>query len=280
VNAAVCREEEFKITLTAKPKRVAVVGGGPGGLETARVAALRGHEITLFEKRKLGGALIEASVPEFKADLRKLVDYLSTQMRKLGVKVVNQEATSQTIKNGKFDAVVLAMGATPWTPDIPGTNKAHVIQALDVFRGAKTGDSVIVVGGGMIARDAALFLAEQGKKVMITTRRGSISRDMNIAERLGYLERLSKQKMEIRTETQLEEVTDTGLAMRDKEGRRVEIKADTVVLAAGLRPNRGLFDELSQVPNLDVYAIGDCDEPRMIYDAMHEGFETAFELSY
>jgi 2,4-dienoyl-CoA reductase-like NADH-dependent reductase (Old Yellow Enzyme family)/thioredoxin reductase len=278
VNAALCREEEFKIAPVARPKRVAVVGGGPGGMEAARVAALRGHKVTLYEKRKLGGALLEASVPEFKADLRKLINYLSTQMKKLGVKIVNQEATSETIKMENFDAVVLATGATPLTPDVPGKNKPHVIQALDVFRGVETGNSVIVVGGGMIGRDAALFLAEQGKKVTITTRGKSISRDMNISERLGYLERLSKQKMEMRTGTQLEEVTDTGVLMRDKDGKRIELKADTVVLAAGLGADRKLFVELSQVPNLDLYAIGDCDEPRMIYEAMHEGFETAFEL--
>jgi len=278
VNAALCREEEFNMTPATKLKKVAVVGGGPSGMEAARVATLRGHEVTLYEKRQLGGALVEASVPEFKADLRKLIDYLSTQMKKLGVKIVNQEATSQTIMSGKFDAVILAMGSNPSTPDIPGIRKPHVIQAMDVFRGGKTGSSVIVVGGGMIGRDAALFLAEEGKKVTITTRGNSISRDMNISERLGYLERLAKQKIGVHTALELVEVTDSGARMQRNDGSKVEIKADTVVLSAGLKSNRKLLEELTQSPKLEVYAIGDCDEPRMIYDAIHEGFETAFEL--
>ncbi len=247
-------------------------------MEAARVAALRGHEVTVFEKRKLGGALVEASIPEFKADIRKLIDYLSTQIKKLGVKVVSGEATSQMIKDGRFEVAIVASGASPWIPDVPGVNKPLVVQALDVFRGTKTGSKVVVVGGGMIGRDVALFLAEQGKKVTITTRSDSVIRGMNISERLGYLERLLKQDIEIRNNLHLGEVTDSGVLMYDREGTRIEIKADTVVLAAGLRPNRRIFDELVQVPNVEVYAVGDCAEPRMIYDAIHEGFEVAFEM--
>ncbi len=278
VNARICREEEFNIAPAPRKLNVAVVGGGPGGMEAARVAALRGHAVTLFEKRKLGGALVEASVPEFKADLRKLIDYLSTQVKKLGIRVINEEATAQAIQKGTFDAVILALGASPWRPDLPGINKPSVVQALDIFRGAKTGNSVVVVGGGLVGRDAALYLAEQGKKVTITTRGESISRDMNISERLGFLERLSKQKMDIRTGLQLTEVTDSGVRMQNRQGERVEIKADTVVLSAGMRSDRSLFDELTKATNLQVYAIGDCDQPRMIYEAIHEGFEAVFGL--
>ncbi len=278
VNATVCKEEELKITPAANIKRVVVVGAGPGGMEAARVATLRGHQVTIFEKRKLGGALIEASVPEFKADIRRLISSLSTQMKKLGVKILNSEATSQTIREGEFDAVIVATGAIPWTPDIPGVTKSSVLQALDVLRGAKTGETVVVVGGGMIGRDVGLFLAEQGKKVTITTRGDSLLRGMNISERFGYIERFSKQNIKVQTGLHLGEVTDQGVVMIDKEGAKVEIQGETIVLASGLKPDRKLFDELAQTTNLEVYAIGDCAEPRMIYDAIHEGFEVAFEL--
>jgi len=278
VNVTVGREDEFRITAADRVKRVAVIGGGPAGMEAARVAALRGHQVTLFEKRKLGGVLIEASVPEFKADIRRLIDYLSVQVKRTGVKIVNSEATSQTIKDGRFDAVIVATGATPWIPDVPGIDKPRAVGALDVLRGAKTGESVIVVGGGMIGRDVALFLAEQGKNVTITTRGDDIARGMNQAERLAYFERLSKHSVKIRTGVHLKEITDSGIIIHDGAGNKSEIKGDSVVLAAGLIPDRGLFDELSKIADLKVYAVGDCVEPRTIFDAIHEGYWTAFNL--
>lgn len=278
VNAALGRDEEDEGTPAAKFRRVAVIGGGPAGMEAARVAALRGHQVTLFEKRKLGGALIEASIPEFKADIRRLIGYLSMQIKKQGVKIVDTEATSQVIKDGKFDAVIIATGATPSGYKAPGIDKPHVVGVLDVFQGAKTGKSVIVVGGGMIGCDAALFLAEQGKKVTITTRGDDIARGMNQSEQFFYFERLSKQRVQIRTGVHLEEITDSGVVVADRAGSRSEIEADHVVLAPGLIPNRGLFDELSKIPNLKVYAIGDCAEPRTIFDAIHEAYWTAHNL--
>jgi 2,4-dienoyl-CoA reductase-like NADH-dependent reductase (Old Yellow Enzyme family)/thioredoxin reductase len=271
VNVAVGKEAEFKITLSANPKKVAVIGGGPAGMEAAIVAALKGHEVTLFEKRQLGGMLIEASVPEFKADLRSLIDYLATQVKKTGVKVVNSKATSHTIKDGKFDVVIVATGATPWTPNVPGLDKPSVMGILDVLGGAKTGKNVIVVGGGLGGCDAALFLAEQGKKVTIVEVLDKIGAYMNQGESAAFFKRLSKQDVEIRTSMLLAEVTDSGVIVQDKFGIKSEVKGDTVVLATGFAPNRKLFEELSQVPDLEVYAVGDCVEARKIYDAIHEG---------
>jgi len=278
VNVAVGKEEQFRITPSAKPKKVAVVGGGPAGMEAARVAALRGHDVTLFEKRKLGGMLIEASTPEFKADIRRLIDYLSTQVKKTGVKVVNREATSQTIKDGKFDAVIVATGGVPQAHDASGLDKPSVVSALDVLRGAKIGKNVIVVGGGRIGCDVALFLAEQGKKVTITTRGDAIARDFNQAEHIAFFKRLSKQDVTIRTSVHLVEVTDSSVVVYDRFGKKIELKGDNVVLAAGFAPNRKLFDELWQIPTLEIYAVGDCVEPRTIYDAIHEGYWAAFGI--
>ena len=102
---------------------------------------------------------------------------------------------------------------------------------------------------------------------------------MNQAERLAYFERLSKQSVEIRTGVYLEEATDSGIIVHDSTGAKSEVKGDSVVLAAGLIPNRRLFDELAGIPDLKVYAIGDCVEPRTIFDAIHEGHWTAFNLT-
>lgn len=276
VNATVGNEDDF--VPAAKLKKIVVIGGGPGGMEAARVAALRGHDVTLFEKRKLGGLLIEASFPDFKADIRGLINYLSAQLEKTGIKVVRSEATSQVISDGKFDTAIVATGATPWVPDVPGTNKPCVVGILDILGGAETGRKVIVVGGGMIGRDVALLLAEQGKEVTITTRDDNIVRDMDQVSRQGFLERLAKQDIEILTGVHLAEIVDDGVIMHDRQGERIELNGDTVTLAAGLSPNRGLFDELSHLPNLEVYAIGDCVKPRKILDAIHEGYQAAFGL--
>jgi 2,4-dienoyl-CoA reductase-like NADH-dependent reductase (Old Yellow Enzyme family)/thioredoxin reductase len=278
VNATIGREDELRITPALRPRSIAVIGGGPAGMEAARVAALRGHQVTLFEKRKLGGILIEASTPEFKADIRRLIDYLSIQIKRTGVKIVDKEATCQMIKDGRFEAVIVATGATSSVYDVPGINKPNVVSFLDIFQGAKTGENVIVVGGGKIGCDVTLFLAEQRKKVTVTTRGDDIARDMNRAERLAYFERLSTQNVEIRTGVHLEKVMDKGIIVGDKTGSKFEIKGDHVVLAPGLVPNRRLFDELDMIPNLKVYGVGDCVVPRTIYDAIHEGYWTAFNL--
>ena len=147
VNVAVCREEEFRITKAEEPRNVAVIGGGPAGMEAARVCALKGHQVTLYEKRELGGALIEASIPDFKApDLKPLIRYLSTQVKKLKIKVVQKEATEKEIRDGGYDAVIFATGATLRMPEeIAGIGNANVTHAM---RGAERETQTREEGGG------------------------------------------------------------------------------------------------------------------------------------
>ncbi len=278
VNFTAGLESEYRITKTDKPKKVAVIGGGPGGLEAARVAALRGNKVTLYEQQaKLGGYLLEASIPEFKSDLRRLTAYFNTQMKKLGVKVnLKTEATAATIKRGDFDAVIVATGSQPCLPDIPGLRKYPVVTAVDVLRGAKVDNKVIVAGGGMVGSEIALYLAQQGKQVLIIEELPSIALDVEQETKKALLEGLAENGVKSSCNSRLEEVTKDGVIIY-KDRKKQQIKGDTVVIALGFESRNGLVSEFEKL-NIPVYTIGDCVKPRRVYDAMHEGFAAGYRV--
>ena len=243
-------------------------------METARVCALKGHKVTLYEKRELGGALIEASVPEFKApDLKPLIHYLSTQIKKLKIKVIHGEATLQAIQNGGFDAVIIATGATPlMLADVHGITHQKVTSVSQVLHGkAKLGQKIAVIGGGIVGTEVGLFLAEQGKAVEFVEMLDTFMNNITFDEKLAYEERFKNLKVSIHTGKRLESVSDKGITVVDRYGIRTTISADTVVLAAGFKPNRDLIDRLTNEPKLKVLEVGDCVRPRKIFDAIHEG---------
>ncbi len=279
VNVMLNRDDSLGITAAERCKNVAVVGGGPGGMESAKVCALRGHRVTLFEKRKLGGALNEASVPEFKSDLKRLISFYLTQMEKLKVEVIQKEATMNTIKEGNFDAVIVAVGGVPIIPDVPGIDRPTVISALDALgRKAPVGQKVLVVGGNMVGTEVGLWLAEQGKEIIFAEMTDEFMANVGIFERLEYSERLAKQKVTIHTDKRLERVVEKGAIVVDRYGKKQEILADSIVLAVGFIPQTTLKEQLEQEEGLEVYAIGDSVNPRRIFDAIHEAYLTARKI--
>ncbi|OFV80001.1 MAG: NADH oxidase [Acidobacteria bacterium RBG_16_64_8] len=274
VNVAVCREEEFEIQRTECPRKVAVIGGGPAGMEAARVCALKGHQVTLYEKRELGGALLEASIPPFKApDLRPLVDYLRTQIRKLEIEVITEEATAEAVRDGGYDAVIVAAGATPCALDeVPGIDHSNVWSASQVLNDeAALGDRVAVIGGGMVGTEVGLFLAEQGKAVIFVEMLLTFMNNVTFDEKLVYERRFKDLNVTVHTGKRLVGVSDGGITVADRCGAQTFLATDSVVLAAGYRPNRGLIDALSDDPKIRVFAAGDCVRPQKIFDAIHEG---------
>ncbi len=272
VNVALGMEDEFAITPAEHRRKIAVVGGGPAGMEAARVCALRGHEVTLYEKRKLGGALLEASIPEFKADLRRLISYYITQIEKLKIKVIREEASVNTIKDGGFDTVVVAIGGAPVKPGAPGIDKSIVTTALEVLNGkVHLGQRILVVGGGIVGTEVGLFLAEQAKEVIFVEMLDEFMTGIGPADRTVYKERLAKQNVTIYTGKRLKTVLDKGVIVVDKYGKHREILADNVVLATGFAPQTALVEQLENETDLDVYAVGDCVAPRKIFDVIHEG---------
>ena len=279
VNAAAGQEEDFRIKPVQESKRVWVVGGGPGGMGAARVAALRGHKVVLFEREsRLGGQLpIAAALPE-KWAISDLQAYLVRQVEKAGVEVrLNSEATAAAVIEGNPDAVILATGSTPFVPDIPGISGDNVVLAEDVLaRRREVGDTVAIIGGGLVACDAALFLAEQGKRVTMTEILPVIVENEIPSHRLHFLTNLVARGVAMLTSVKYERVTPKGLDIIDKEGNRRVIEADTVVLAAGSRPNSGLARELEG--RVRVCSVGDCVEPRLIMEAINEGARMGLEV--
>ena len=277
VNPACGAERELAIRPAEKKKFVLVVGGGPGGMEAARVASLRGHRVSLWEKGEaLGGNLIPASVPAFKAEYRVLIRYLSTQIRKLGVEIgLGREATAEQIAAAKPDAVFIATGSGPAYPDIPGIKGKTVLTAVDLLLGkGEAGESVVVIGGGLTGCEAALYLAQKGSKVTIVEVLGSLMQDVYSINR-SHIERLlADQAVKILTHSRPLEITDQKVTVADLQGRITMLEADTVVLAAGHKGDNGLSDILQgKVPEL--YPIGDCLQPRRVMDAIWEGFRLA-----
>ena len=279
VNPEVGREEELAITPASKKKRVVIVGGGPAGMEAARVCALRGHEVTVYEKRKLGGALNEASVPDFKSDLRIFREYLVSQIDKLKVHVINKQAPIDALSNGHFDEAIIATGAKPILPEIPGIDRAFVCDAVDVLSGGfRTGHTVIVVGGGMIGTEVAICLAEKEKHVTIVEMLDEIMHDCATTDRIAYRERLTKAGVDIVTGHRLTEIAEAGIVAVSPVGGRVLLKADTVVIAAGYQSLTALGKELRAEGHIPVHDIGDCIKPGKIMDAIHTAYKTALTI--
>lgn len=273
VNPALGKEAEYGIAPAAKPKRVFVVGGGPAGMEAARIAALRGHDVTLMEKQdSLGGQLKLATVPPYKEEIGKLSVSLARLVEKAGVKVrLGEEASPDAVLKAKPDVLILAAGAVPLIPrDMPGVTGDNVVSALDVLSGRRqAGSRVVVVGGGLIGCETAEFLAQRGKRVTIVEMLDQLGSDLHRIVRQPILDRLGKAGVLTETRTRVEEITETGVKA-DQGGIKRWFEADTVVLAVGMTPDKGLVAKLEgKVPELHV--IGDCLEPRKIVDAMSDG---------
>ena len=280
VNAVLGREKECEIVPAKRPKKVLVIGGGPAGMETARVAALRGHRVTLYEKeQRPGGQLIQAAIPPYKDAIEPLTRYLETQVRKLGVEVVlGKEVTATLAGQLNPDVVVLASGVTTCSPDIPGLNRAHAVQAMDVLMGkAKPGDRVLIIGGELVGCETAEFLAEKGKRVTVTRRGPEMALGVGPNLRQSLLDRLLARGVTLLTGVRYNQVTPQGLVLTTEEGETRTIEVDTIVLAVGAIPNDKLAEELKgKVP--EIHPVGDCIEPRNIRHAIADGFRVACEI--
>jgi 2,4-dienoyl-CoA reductase-like NADH-dependent reductase (Old Yellow Enzyme family)/thioredoxin reductase len=279
VNAALGREEEYAIRKAEVSKRVLVVGGGPAGMEAARVSALRGHSVVLCEKGdRLGGQLNLAVVPPHKEEMRTVTPYLEGQIRKVGVKVMlGQEVTPALAREIGADAVFVAAGSVQTVLGIPGAGGENVVLANDVLCGkASVEERVVVVGGGMVGAETAEFLAEKGKRVTILEMLGKIGIDMVPFAMTLLYQRLKKLGVVMITKAKVVELKD-GCVVYEKDGGKQTVEADSVVLALGSKPNTSLMEAFKGQAS-EVYAIGNAREPGNALEAIHEGSRVAREV--
>lgn len=270
-NARAGMESERLVEPAAPGKKIMVVGGGPSGMEASRVAALRGHTVWLVEKEgRLGGKVPMASMAPGKEEFVNVAGYLERSIRKLGVKIILGEPDPERVINEfRPDTLILAAGSDPVVPDIPGIEGDNVVTAEDILNGrAETGQRVVIIGGGKVGMETALYLAKQGKGVTVAEMTGEVAADMGPIIKAVLLSEIQKNNVAVLVNARVREVTVDGPVIQ-REGGHEKLAADTVVLATGYRPAcRLLIDR----PDIKTLVTGDAVEVRNAFFAIHDGF--------
>lgn len=282
VNPQAARESTFGLAPALEKKNVLVVGGGVAGMEAARVSALRGHAVTLCEgSDRLGGSLIPAGAHDFKADLRDLNAWYQRQLSKTGVQVeLNCKLDADGILARQPDAVVLAQGADPVIPPVPGIDSPKVVDCVTALtQDPAVGEKVVVIGGGLVGCETAVGYAQAGKTVTVVEALPDILQaGLPVPESNDQMLRdlLAEGQVALKTGCRLTAVTDTGVTLATPQGEE-SLDADTVVLAVGFRPRPSLTDSLlGRGP--EVYTVGDGSKVGSVMTAVSSGYTVGRKL--
>ncbi len=285
VNPYLLREAEQEMPLPSKKKKVMIVGAGPAGIRCALTASKRGHEVTLYEKQPyIGGMVYPGSRPACKEDLARLLDWYSGELTESTVTLkLDTEVTPEMVERATPDTLVIATGAEPLLPDVPGIDKPHVATAVEVLRDISqfNGRQAVVIGGGDVGCETACHCADNGWEVTIVE---MLPKLMQKSELIGLRDQmlvlLEEKNIDVLPETKLNAVIDDGVEVILSNGKAWGIDADLVIIAAGfkkpetlIRVRRGLAGTMASKAD-EVHIIGDCNISGRIQEATEAGERT------
>ncbi|MDD5311631.1 MAG: FAD-dependent oxidoreductase [Dehalococcoidia bacterium] len=278
-NLALGREEDYARPKAAKPRTVLIAGGGPGGLEAARTAALRGHRVILFEQDGyLGGQTKLVAIPPGKEIYCEVAQSRIKAIRQLGVEIhMGQGLTADKIREIKPDVLIIATGSEPAIPNIAGANNKIVMSARKALTTDEAGDNVLVIGGGLVGCETADYLAGKGKNVTIVEMLKSTARDIGPAARFFLRKRLKGKNVTILTQTTVQSISDEAVAISTPVGEEKLGPFDIIVLATGATSVNNLEEQARGIVS-EVYVIGDAAKPGKILAAVEKAAEIALKL--
>ncbi len=309
VNAEAGLEEEREIRPAARPKKVMVVGAGPAGMEAARVAAEAGHSVDLYDRAdRIGGQVLLAGKPPGRQEFLSFVDYYREALSTTGVRVhTGTEVDPEMIRKAAPEALIVAEGAAPIIPGIPGVDRPFVISSWDFLeKEMAVGQRVAVIGGGAVGLETAVLAAKIGtlspeqlqflmfhraetdetlhelmhrgsKKVTVFEMLPKAGKDVGRSSRWILLKEIRARHVTVRTETRVESIEADGTLVYTEGDQTCREPFDTVILAVGSVPNRKLSGALEEA-GIYFKTVGDCNSPRKIFDAVHEGYLAALVL--
>lgn len=279
VNPSVGLEDYMEIQPLEKPKRVAVIGAGPAGLEAARVAAMRGCDVTIYEKEnEIGGVYGAIATSTFKKRIRDLITWYKTQLHKLGVEIkLNYDMKADDPVLAGADEIFAGTGSVPFVPPIPGKDLPNVVDVTEAHKHGVNGENIVICGGGLSGADTAIELGGEGRRCTIIEMLPDICNGVFFINKMSVSRYLEKYNVDVKTSAKVAAFEPDGVVI-EQDGVRKKIPADTIITAFGQRPNTALTDELEAKYPTKLTVIGDCAGVAKAAKAIREGFYAAMAL--
>ena len=276
---ATLHEKEYAITPAKEKKKVMIIGGGIAGMEAARLSALRGHEVVLYEEGdKLGGVFIAAAAPAFKEADKKLIEWYEREMEHPGITIkLNTRADEISIENEKADVLIAACGAVPKKLPINGIEKEFIVDVKDeLLSGCNESGNIVVIGGGLSGCEAAYEMARSGANVTILEIKGEIldAPGLSMANSTMLKDLMAYNNVEVLTSTKIVRINDSNVEI-EHDGKSGVIQADKVIIAAGYSPKKD-FEGMGRKPQ--IYTIGDAARVGNLMSAVKDAYDIALKI--